>query len=88
MSHVDVRCVQLRYLGLCHDPAFRRARRRAQVPNQAQTRKAQDQASARAELGNVSKMSWWRWERDARMLALGFPVAVTLCDKVSFSRRA
>ena len=43
-------------------------------------------ATARAELGDVSKMTWWRWQRDARMVALGFPVAITLCDRTYRSR--
>jgi hypothetical protein len=43
-------------------------------------------ATARAELGGVSKMTWWRWQRDPRMAALGFPVAITLCDRTYRSR--
>jgi hypothetical protein len=43
-------------------------------------------ATARAELGGVSKMTWWRWQRDPRMVALGFPVAITLCDRTYRSR--
>jgi hypothetical protein len=43
-------------------------------------------AIARAELGGVSKMTWWRWQRDVRMIELGFPVAVTICDRTYRSR--
>jgi hypothetical protein len=43
-------------------------------------------AIARAELGGVSKMTWWRWQRDAHMAAMGFPVAIVLRDRTYRSR--
>jgi hypothetical protein len=57
----------------------------ADNPSAAPDRLVPD-ATARAELGGVSKMTWWRWQRDPRMAALGFPVAIVLCDRTYRSR--
>ena len=62
-----------------------RADKRAKSKTAAPDRLVPD-AIARAELGDVSKMTWWRWQRDPRMVALGFPVAITLCDRTYRSR--
>jgi hypothetical protein len=41
---------------------------------------------AKAELGGVSNMTWWRWQRDAHMAELGFPVAIVLRARTYRSR--
>jgi hypothetical protein len=41
---------------------------------------------ARAELGDVSKMTWWRWNRDPHLAELNFPVAVALNGRTYRSR--
>jgi hypothetical protein len=43
-------------------------------------------AIAKAELGNVSAMTWWRWQRDAHLAALNFPIAVNLNGRTYRSR--
>jgi hypothetical protein len=43
-------------------------------------------AIARAELGGVSKMTWWRWDHDPHLAELGFPIAINLNGRVYRTR--
>jgi hypothetical protein len=45
-------------------------------------------AIARAELGGVSKMTWWRWDRDPDLAVQGFPPAIRIRERVYRSRLA
>jgi hypothetical protein len=36
----------------------------------------------RTELGNISNMTWWRWQEDEALIALGLPPPVKVRDRV------
>jgi hypothetical protein len=42
----------------------------------------------RAELGGISKMTLWRWDRDAGLAEQGFPPAIRIRDRSYRSRSA
>jgi hypothetical protein len=42
----------------------------------------------RAELGGISKMTLWRWDRDAGLAEQGFPPAIRIRERSYRSRRA
>jgi hypothetical protein len=41
----------------------------------------------RAELGHISTMTWWRWQTDEKLIALGLPPPVKVRDRIFRFRR-
>jgi len=45
------------------------------------------EAQARAEFGGVTAMTFWRWDRDPRMLEMGWPPVIKIGKRNFRSRK-
>lgn len=71
-----------------HEAERRRPRKHAPQRNTVEPDSHVPDSKARQELGGLSRMCLWRWDRSADMRALGWPPPIELNGRKYRSRRA
>ena len=70
------------------EPKLKVRKRKTAVVDNVEHDSLMPDSDFRAELGGISKMTLWRWDRDAGLAEQGFPPAIRIRERSYRSRRA